>query len=241
MTRLKSIIVDDEPIARQGLEEDLREIGFIEVAGIAENSLQAIELVMTGSPDLILLDIEMPRLNGLDFIKSLKNPPMVIITTAYPEYALAGYELDVIDYLIKPVDFQRLLKACNKAREFCQLRRYSIQPDHPGDHYFFVKCNGQYEKIILRDLLFVEAADNYVIIHTIGRKFMTYQTLKNMEDLLPGNNFIRVHKSYIVALDKISNISGHEISIDKTKIPLSRNLKDALMERILNKKPPGAP
>jgi DNA-binding LytR/AlgR family response regulator len=234
MTSLRSIIVDDEPIARKGLEEDLREIDFIEIAGIAENSVQAIEMVLTKCPDLILLDIEMPRLNGLDLIKSLKSPPMVIITTAYSEYALEGYELDVIDYLIKPVDFQRLLKACGKARDFYQLKQTAAHAGQPVDRYFFVKCDGKHEKIFLKDLLFVEAADNYVIIHTVWKKFMAYYTLKSMEKFLPGHNFLRVHKSFIVALDQISNISGHEIRIGKASIPVSRNLKEVLMEKVAN-------
>ena len=232
MTLLRTIIVDDEPVARKGLEEDLREIAFIRMAGMAENSFQAIELVMTRQPDLILLDIEMPRLSGLDFIKSLKNPPMVIIITAYSEYALAGYELDVIDYLIKPVDFQRLLKACGKARDFYQLKRNAGHREQPADDYFFIKCGGKYEKIMFSDLLFAEAADNYVILHTTGKKFMTYTTLKNMESLLPVKDFIKVHKSFIVAIAKISNISGHEITVGTTRIPVSRNLKEALIGRV---------
>jgi DNA-binding LytR/AlgR family response regulator len=239
MTLLRTIIVDDEPVARRGLEEDLREIAFIGLAGIAENSFQAIELVMTRQPDLILLDIEMPRLNGLDFIKSLKDPPMVIIITAYSEYALEGYQLDVIDYLIKPVDFPRLLKACGKARDFYEMKRKAACREQPADDWFFIKCSGKYEKILFSDLLFIEAADNYVILHTAGKKFMTYTTLKNMEDLLPVKNFVKVHKSFIVAVARISHISGHEVTIGMAKIPVSRNCKEALMERIILPRRPG--
>src|SRR5215475_1353514 len=133
--KLRCIIVDDEPMARKGIKEDISEIGFIQIEGIAENSLQALELTDKLNPDLILLDIQMPRLNGLDFLKSLKHPPMVIFITAYSEHALEGYSLDVIDYLVKPVPFDRLLKACNKAREFFELKQ-AAGSNVTGREYF---------------------------------------------------------------------------------------------------------
>jgi DNA-binding LytR/AlgR family response regulator len=237
--QLRCIIVDDEPMARKGMEEELREITFVELVGIAENSYQAIDLVSTLRPELILLDIELPGLNGLDLIKSLRQPPMVIITTAYSEYALKGYELDVMDFLIKPVDFSRLLKACCKAQDFHTLRHQAAGSGMPGssmpsgDGYFFVKSNGKYEKIIFKDLLFVEAADNYVLLHTNGKRFMVYDTLKNMESLLPAKDFMKVHKSFIIALDKVSLMEGNILKIEHAKIPVSRNLKDSVMERII--------
>ena len=233
--KLQSIIVDDEPIARKGLEEDITQIDFIDIIGIAENSFNALELITSKSPDLIFLDIEMPRLNGLDFIKTLKEPPMIIITTAYPKYALKGYELDVIDYLVKPIDFNRLLKACSKAKEFHDLKNKSLFNDKPSSHYFFVKCNGKYEKITIGGLLYIEAANNYIILHTTERKIMTYTTLKNIADILPSDNFIKVHKSFIVAIDKITLVDKNEIIINKTIIPISRNLKDIVIKQIVNK------
>lgn len=237
--QLRCILVDDEPMARKGMEEDLREIGFVELVGIAENSYQAVELVATLRPDLILLDIQMPGLNGLDLIKSLRQPPMVIITTAYSEYALKGYELDVMDFLVKPIDFNRLLKACCKAQEFHSLKQQatgaglSRPSTASGDAYFFVKSDGKYEKILFRELMFVEAADNYVWLHTGSKKFMVYDTLKNMETLLPAGDFMKVHKSFIVALDKVSTVEGSVLRIANAKIPVSRNLKEAVVDRIL--------
>ena len=237
--QLRCIIIDDEPIARKGMEEELREIPFVEVVGIGENSYQAIELVVTLRPDLILLDIQMPGLNGLDLIKSLRQPPMVIVTTAYSDYALRGYELDVMDFLIKPVDSRRLLKACCKAQEFHALK-HSVAgagtaglPMPSGDLYFFVKWNGRYEKILFSELSYVEAADNYVLLHTDGKKFMVYDTLKNMESILPVGDFMKVHKSFIVGLKKISAVEGSTLRIADAMIPVSRNLKEAVLERII--------
>lgn len=226
---MRLIIADDEPMARKGLEEDCREIAFIEVVGIAENAFEARELVATLHPDLILLDIEMPGLSGIDLIKSMEHPPIVIITTAYAEYALEGYELDVMDFLVKPIDFPRLWKACCKARDFHQLKleAASMAPD-----YFFIKCNGKYEKIGFHEVLFVEAADNYVIIYLEGRKLMTYQTLRSMAGLLPSTHFMKVHKSYIIALDKVSRLEGQELRVSTFTIPVSRNLKESVRARI---------
>jgi len=237
--RLRTIIVDDEPMARQGLAEDAGEIDFLEIVGVAENSFQALDLLVTLRPDLLLLDINMPRLNGLDLIKSLPNPPLIIIVTAWPEYALEGYELDVMDYLIKPVDLPRLLKACCKAREFYLLQRQAIGHFMPSSavektgSYFFIKSGGKYEKLLFRDLLYVEAADNYVMIHIAGKKILTYHTLKYMAALLPPTHFMKVHKSFIVALDKVSALEGQTLIIGGVPIPVSRHLKDAVRERIL--------
>ena len=181
----------------------------------------------------------MPRFSGLDLIKTIRKPPLVIITTAYSEYALEGYELEVIDYLIKPIAFDRLLKACFRAREFYALKRNTGIPGLTPQPYFFIKCNGKHEKINFSELLFVEAADNYVVIHTEGKKFMAHLTLKSMEKLLSQKNFMKVHKSFIVALDKIMLIEGHEIDLKGVHIPISRKLKAALLDRIGQNKQKG--
>jgi DNA-binding LytR/AlgR family response regulator len=234
--KLRCIIVDDEPIARQGICEDVQQINFLEITGIAENALQANDLLLNHHFDLILLDIEMPKLNGLDFLRSVRNPPMAIVITAYSEYALQGFNLDVIDYLVKPVPFDRLLKACNKAREFFELKQKALEPKISDKNYFFIKADSKFEKISLSDLLFVEAADNYIVLHTAKGNFMTYLTLKNIEEYLPGESFMKVHKSFIVALDKITQIDGNEIVIGKIKIPMSRDIKETMMERTVNNK-----
>jgi len=232
--KLSCIIIDDEPMARKGLAEDIKEIDFIEIVGVAENALQAMDMITKKEPDIIFLDIEMPKFNGLELVKMLQKPPMVIVTTAYPEYAVEGYQLDVIDYLLKPIAFSRLLKACNKARELFALKHNAKKESN--EDYFFIKCDGIHEKILLNDLLVVEAANNYVTIHTTTKSFLSYQTLRKMEDTLPADRFIKVHKSYLVAIDKITRIDGNNIIIHKHTIPISRNYKDAVAEKIINKK-----
>jgi DNA-binding LytR/AlgR family response regulator len=241
--------VDDEPMARKGIAEELKDIAFVKLVGSAENAYQAMDLVALLRPDLILLDISMPGLSGLDFIKTLRQPPMVIITTAFSEYAVEGFELDVVDFLVKPFDFNRLLKACCKAKEFWAFRLAGISGLAPGgsglpsgtasgvaaDGYFFVKVGGKHEKILFRELLFVEAADNYVFLHTGERKWMVYDTLKNMETLLPAGDFMKVHKSFIVGLDQVTTVEGSMLVVGKARIPVSRGLKDMVLGRLMKR------
>lgn len=233
--KLSAIIIDDEPVARKGLQEDLSEIDFIEIIGAAEDAFKAMELIASAKPDLIFLDIVMPRLNGLELIKTIRQPPMVIITSAYTKYAMSGYELDVIDYLLKPIDFGRLLKACVKAKEFYELKYHPVKTTAGKGHYFFVKCDGRYEKIYSDELYIVQAANNYVTLHVKGRKILVYDTMKNILGLLPENRFLRVHKSFIVALDKIQSVGKNELVIENNKIPVSRALKETVKELLTRK------
>jgi len=233
--KLRSIIIDDEPIARLGLASDLKEVGFVEIIGMAENGIRAVDLISTKKPDLIFLDIEMPGINGLEVVKNLKQPPLVIIVSAYSKYAIEGYALDVIDYLLKPVDFNRLLKACVKARESLAYKN-PVQREKPlFTHCFFVKCDGKLEKIESDDLFLVEGANNYVILHTAAKKLLVYETMKNMAGILPRERFLRVHKSFIVAIDKITGIDGYEVIIGTRRINMSRNMKRILVEMLVKK------
>jgi two-component system LytT family response regulator len=223
--KLNCIIIDDEPTARFGLEEDLREIDFLKIQGTASNAFEALEMIKNYSPELIFLDIEMPGLSGLDFLRLIKVNPMVILTTAYPEYALDGYELGVVDYLLKPIAFERLRLACDKAFQLYSYRNQQLVIGPPPE-YFFVKCNGKMEKIDLAEILYIEAANNYIFIHTKAKRFMSYHTLKGIDDQLPKNKFVRVHKSYIVSKDHIQQIDKNEIVINQLRIPLSKNFKN---------------
>jgi two-component system LytT family response regulator len=232
--KLSCIIVDDEPVARNGLAEDIRAIEFMEVTGIAESALQALELLARQRADLLFLDIEMPRLNGFDLIRTLQEPPMVILTTAYNHYAPESYDLGVMDYLLKPISFDRLLKACQKARDYHSLQAGCMTAGE--NDYFFIKSNGRQEKISLKELLFIEAADNYIVLYTVDKKHLAYRTLKSMEEYLPADRFIRVHKSFIIAFDRITSMEGNLLFIAIHSIPVSRNFKEVLAERLARKK-----
>ena len=234
--KINCIIIDDEPIACKGMREYVEQIDFLNLKAVVEDVLQAYQVLNEESVDLIFLDIEMPRLSGIDFIKSLKTVPFIIFTTAYPRYALQGYDLDVADYLVKPIAFPRFLKAVNKVRDLL-ISKYAVKPAMPenGDH-FFLKENGKFTKIFYADVLFAEALQNYVAIHLKGRKLLGYITLSILEEQLPSALFMKVHKSYLVSLQKIDVIEGNELLIQSIRIPISRNLKETLMKKVLENK-----
>jgi DNA-binding LytR/AlgR family response regulator len=229
--KLNCLIIDDEPVARNGMEEYVKEVEFLNLLGKCENPVKATSYLNESSVDLLLLDIHMPKISGIDFLKTLKNPPMVIFTTAYSEYALQGYSLDVIDYLMKPVSFDRFLKAVQKARDFHALKH---QQKPASDEYFFIKCDSKFERINFNEVLFVESLQNYVVINTAEKKYITYLTLSAVEEQLPSSQFMKVHKSFLIALNKVKAIEGNEILIQNgSRVPISRNLKDEVMNRIL--------
>lgn len=232
--KLNCLIIDDEPVARKGLAEYVGEIDFLHLVAQCENAPKAATFLAEGSIDLIFLDIQMPRLTGIDFIKTVKKPPMVIITTAFSEYALEGYSLDVVDYLLKPIPFDRFMKATQKAFEVHSLKQLSGQP-READH-FFVKCDSKYEKLFYHEVQYIEALQNYAVIHTVNRKLITYITMTGLESQLPKERFLKVHKSYIISIPHIKALEGHEILIGEVRIPISRNLKDEVMSQILGNK-----
>jgi DNA-binding LytR/AlgR family response regulator len=230
--KIKTIVVEDEPLAREGLLNYIRAVDFIDVTATCEDALEANRVLTTEKPDLMFLDIQMPRLTGIDFLKSLKHPPMAILTTAYPDFALQGYELDVLDYLVKPFPFDRFLKAANKAREYFEL---VTRPEAaaPKDDYFFVKCDYRYEKIRFQDILYIEGMENYISIFTGSQKFITLLRMKTVEDTLPASDFMRIHKSFIVSLRAIASVDGNEVIVQGRRLPISREKKSELLERVL--------
>lgn len=235
---INCIIIDDEPLARSGLKEYVADIDFFNLLGVFDAPLAATEILGRGEVQLIFLDIQMPKITGIDFFKTLKNPPEVIFTTAYPQYALDGFEVNALDYLVKPISFDRFLKAALKAKEFYELRQKSIPETaiEATAEYFFIKADNSLVKIFYTDILFVEALQNYVTIHTAEKKYISYLTFKSVEEYLPADAFIKVHKSYIIAAAKVNSIDGNEIHIDRHRIPISRGLKDEVMEKLLNGK-----
>ena len=231
--KLNCLIIDDEPIARKGLEEHVQEIEFLNCIASCENALKASTYLNEQKIDLLYLDIHMPKVNGIDFLKSLKNPPLTILTTAYSDYALEGYTLDVIDYLVKPITFERFLKASQKAMEFFQLKTNASNYSSSLADYFFVRCDRKFEKVFFRDVSYVEGLQNYAVIHLHDRKLITYITLTSLENQLPKDEFLKVHKSFLISVPHVKAIEGDEIIIDDARIPISRNLREQVTHQIL--------
>ena len=237
--KMTCLIVDDEPMARKGLADDLILLAkdIVTVQGLAGDAGQARTFLKTCPVDLLFLDIEMPGSNGLDLLAGLTVKPMVILVTAYPQYALHGYEHGVIDYLLKPFAPARLRLACEKALEWHDLRsRGEPTGGVAATGHLYVKCNGKFERLSHADILYLEAANNYVMVHTPGRKYMVYETLKGLAEQLPAQDFIQVHKSFIVARKHIRQVNGNTILLDQTKIPLSRRCKSAVIRDVVGKK-----
>ena len=234
---INCVIIDDEPLAREGLASYVREIDFLHLVDTCENPLELIKVMNKHTVDLIFLDIQMPKMNGLDFLKAVQQPPIVVITTAYPTYALEGFQLNVLDYLLKPITFDRFFKSVKKASDYYHLIN---RPDVPGAantdgtaDYFFIRCGSKYEKIHFDQILYVEGMQNYITIYTQKGKFVTLLYLKNLEENLDSRSFIRVHKSYIVSIDKIEGIEGNEIFIQSHRIPMSRNYREQVLRQVV--------
>jgi len=234
-TKIKTIIVEDEHLAREGLVNYIHEVDFIEIVRECENAMEANQILASEKVDLMFLDVYMPKITGLDFLKSLKNPPMVIVTTAYPNFALQGYELDVLDYLVKPFPFNRFLKAANKARDFFELKSNQPASDNlkSGLDYFFIKCEYRYEKIHFKDILYIEGMENYIVIWTNTQKYITLLRMKTIEETLPSAQFMRIHKSFIVSILAITAIDGNELVVGGKRLPISREKKNEIMERVI--------
>jgi DNA-binding LytR/AlgR family response regulator len=235
---LKCVAIDDEPLARECIANYVREIDFLQLTGTGNNPVDLTRLLDEQEVDLIFLDIQMPVINGIEFLRMAQNPPMVIITTAYPSYALDGFQLDVLDYLVKPITFNRFFQSVSKAKDYHNLLARSTnngltKADSIAD-YFFIKCDYKYERIYFNNILYIEAMQNYVTIHTQKGKYMTLLYLKNVEQNLDKHSFIRVHKSYIVSIPKIESIENNEIIIGSFRIPISRNYRDEVIERVVN-------
>lgn len=225
---IKCIITDDEPVARQGLQSYVEKVDFLTLTGVCEDAIQLNTLLKAGQPDLLFLDIEMPYLSGLDLLATLTNPPKVIITSAYEQYALKGYELDVTDYLLKPISFERFLKAVNKMHDLLQKEAPSA-----AEKFLFVKSDKQMKKVFLKEILFIEGLENYICIYTASEKILVHSTMKNIYNSLPESNFIQTHRSFIVNIDHVSLIEGNILNIAGHEIPVARNYREIVFTRII--------
>ena len=226
MKILNCIIIDDEPLARKGLQTYCNDISFLNVVGVCKNALQANEILHEQAIDLLFLDINMPIISGLDWLKNLTASPLVVMTTAYPQYALESFSYEVIDYLVKPISFERFLQAVTKA--------YRLTKTTEDEEVFFVKSDKSLKKIKIDEILFVEAMQNYVKIVTASETIITHSTLKQLRDELPNQFFIQTHKSYLVSKAQVSEITGNQILIGAHKIPISVRLKKEVLQQILN-------
>ena len=230
---LHCMAVDDEPLALELLEDNISKVPFLHLEATCSNAMEAIKVLQEKSISLIFLDIQMPGLTGLQFIQSMTERPMIILITAYEKYALEGFNLDVVDYLVKPVSLERFVKACNKAWELYQLKSKPKEPtDSRLNDYIFVNADYSLLKVVMDDIMWVEGLKDYVKIHlkSSPKAVITRMTMKGMEDMLPPARFIRIHKSYIVGMSFITSVRKSSVMIGAVELPVSETYQDGLMK-----------
>ena len=228
---LRCIAIDDEPLALELLEDNISKVPYLQLVARCSNPIEAMKVLQQEKVDLIFLDIQMPGLTGLQFIQSMTEKPMIILITAYEKYALEGFNLDVIDYLVKPVSLDRFVKACNKAKELYQLKNKpkSSEPlSAPG--YFFVNVDYSQLKVNFNDIRYIEGLKDYIRIHlkSSTKAIITRMPMKTIEEELPATGFLRIHKSYIVSVDHITAIRKNSVFIDAMELPVGENFRDAV-------------
>ena len=229
---LKCLIVDDEPLARECLMNYVREIDFLQTVGTANNPIELAQLLDGQAVDVVFLDIQMPKMSGMDFLRQHRQLPSIILTTAFPGYALEGYTLDVVDYLLKPITFTRFFQAVSKVRRQ-HVSRDTVTAAAAVLDYFYIKCAQRYERIRIDEVLYVKALQNYVEIYTLRGRFVTLLSLSSVEEYVGGHSFVRVHKSYLVPMHRIDAIDGNELVIGAHRIPVSRSQRSEVLERVV--------
>lgn len=239
------IIVDDEPLAQDVLETYVEKVPELKLVKKCNNAFEANEALKNNQIDLMFLDIQMPQLTGIDFLKTLSKPPLVIFTTAYSNYAIEGFELNALDYLLKPISMERFMKAVNKATEQLELQRKEVTTANGGSHghiieegpdYIFVKADKKLVKVNFDEVIYIEGLKDYVIIRLENTRVITLQTMKSLEDKLPTTTFKRIHRSYIVNIGKISAIVGNMVEVMEKglvkHLPVGKNYRDELLDMI---------
>ena len=237
MKVIKILLVDDEFLALNLLEEFAGRLPGLEVVGKAKTPVQALEILENTAVDVLFLDIQMPIISGVHLLRSLQRPPVAIFTTAYSEHAVEAFDLNAVDYLLKPFSFERFLQAVNKAKESLGRREAGASSElppaeAPESDFIVVKVDGRLQKIQLSELLYVEGLKEYARFVCSGRQYVTFERMKNIEEMLPSHAFMRVHKSYIVANRCVPSIEGHQLDLGKVKIPISREKKEAVVREI---------
>ncbi|MBC9797823.1 LytR/AlgR family response regulator transcription factor [Sinomicrobium weinanense] len=230
-TVLKCLVTDDEPIARDGIISYIDKLDFLEVAGVCSSAIEAAEHTKNNVIDLMFLDIQMPNLSGLEFLESMDTPPLTILTTAHSEYALEGFRLQVVDYLLKPITFKRFFQASLRAREIFNLRNNGEDPGSP----MYVRQGDSFMKIAWLDILYVESMQNYLKLHFRDKVLVIHQTMTFLENILPKDSFFRIHKSYLVHLSHIDLIKGNRVYINHKALPVSRQRKDEFLNTVVYK------
>lgn len=238
--KLKCIIVDDEFLARQLLEGYVKKVPYLELVCLCESAFEAIDVLQEEKIDLVFLDVNMPELNGINFIKTLKHKPEIIITTAYSEHALEGYQLDVIEYLLKPIYFERFLQAVTKVNDLIELKTKAFQVTKGGSgvtnlegNSFFIKTGPQkITKINLQDILYIESLHEYIRIHLAKESFTIYHSLKSVLDILPSDQFIQIHRSFIVNFNRITTVEGNTIKVDTIELNVGKNFREDFLTKI---------
>jgi len=233
MNEIKCLIVDDEPIAAQVIESYLDKLETFQVVKICNNAIQAFEYLQSNPVDLVFLDIQMPKITGLEFLKTLRKPPKVIIVTAYREFALEGFELDVVDYLLKPVSFDRFLKAINKYNGF-DTETYPLnfgkgERSRADNESIWIRADRKNVKILIEDINYIEGLKDYAKIYQKNGLIISKITLKNIEKMLPANRFIRIHRSYLIPISKISAFNNEGIEIDSVMLPIGKMYKESVV------------
>lgn len=232
---IKCIIVEDEVLAQQVIESHLTKTNRFELIAICNNTREAAEVLNTREVDLIFLDIQLPGMTGLNFLRTLPNPPLVVLTTAYSEYALESYEFNIIDYLLKPISFERFCKTVNKIAEGKLFKQPAKENNNLQTDHIFIKSNSKFFKVNFSEIIYIEGMKDYLKIHTAEYNLVTHQTMNEMELLLPAKQFMRVHKSYIIALTQIKTVYGNSIEIEKITIPIGLNYKEKIMNLVSRK------
>jgi DNA-binding LytR/AlgR family response regulator len=233
---IRCLIVDDEELARTLLQNYTGRLPNLEVVASCANPIEAMSVLQQQHIDLLFLDIQMPELTGIEFLRTLTHKPLVIFTTAYSEFALDGYALDVTDYLLKPFSFERFLQAVNKAANLLQARTggspAAKEPETPAKDYILVKADHKVHRVKFDDIRYIQGMREYVAFHTPAGRLLSLNSLKSLEEELPPERFIRIHKSYIVAIDKIDTLEGNLVHVGKEKLPIGANYRDAVVRRV---------
>lgn len=229
---IKCIIVEDETLAQHVIQSHLRKVDHFELVGICNNALEAKDVLNRQEVDLIFLDIHLPGMNGLNFLRLLPDPPLVVLTTAYAEYALESYEFNVIDYLLKPVSFERFTKTVNKIIDGRLFTPMARDRHTSGTDHIFIKSNSKFFKVNFSEIVYIESMKDYLKIHTAEYNLVTHQTMNDMENILSSKQFIRVHKSFIVSVPHIKSIYGNSIEVEKIIVPIGSSYKDKVMNLI---------